>query len=991
MLDLSWSAVLLSYRFRTVVLTTALIGGVVISSIFSPLSNAMSSSPSDISDVQDIKISTEPNKKNARKINAENHSVEIDKGQIDDREYHYMVLDNQLKVLLISDPQADKAAASLDVHVGSSDDPADREGLAHFLEHMLFLGTEKYPEAAAYQAFIDNNAGSHNAYTSAEHTNYFFDIDAEQLEPALDRFAQFFIAPLFDQAYVDRERNAVHSEYQAKIKDDSRRGYDVYRQQINPQHPYAKFSVGSVETLANRPNDNVRDDLLEFYQAHYSSHQMALVVLGKESISDLEKMVNDRFVQIPLRDVHQDDVFIPLFDSARLPFEVISKPIKDTRQMSMVFPLPSVKAYYGEKPLSYLGSLLGHEGEGSVLSLLKAKGWAEGLSAGGGDAGAGNATFNVSVSLTKEGVKHRTEIRSVVFHALDVIRQSGIEEWRYAEEQSMANIAFQFREKGRAISAVSGLADSLHDYPAAEVISANYLYTRFDAELIEVLLSRMTPNNLFVSTVFPEVETNQITEKYQVPYAVQPLSAERIVLPDVLIQQYALPAKNIFIPINAELFEINNALSTPKKVVLKTASGDDAESILWIKQDVSFKVPKANAFVRVQSPLAASSPRSSALNQLLINMINDRLNENSYPASLAGLGYSLSPNSRGFDVSVQGYSNKMPVLLAMLSTQIQQPVLSVDRFDQLKIELTRQLNNTQQQTPYKQLFGQLPVSLFSPYASDSRIVKELETISLQELKSFASRWLQGAQVSALIYGNVNSDDESLWQSTLQEWVQLGDQVLASAEVVKFPVLEEGAKYIPQVSLNVDHGDTAVGLYVQGTSDSLSSQANMVLLRQVLDSAFYSQLRTEQQLGYIVFLTSMTIKEVPGSFFIVQSPSASVDEIKQAIEAFLHQSEVLIPDDLSGFKRSVSTKLLETPQTLSAKASRYWQNVLKSNEDFDYRDRLVERINDINSQQLRAYYKNTLLNSERLMWFVANKGVASKEIIFSEEQEYYRYR
>lgn len=991
MLDFSWSAVLLSYRFRTVVLTTALIGGVVISSIFSPLSNAMSSSPSDIPDVQDINMQTEPNKKNARKINAENNSVEIEKGQIDDREYHYMVLDNQLKVLLISDPQADKAAASLDVHVGSSDDPADREGLAHFLEHMLFLGTEKYPEAAAYQAFIDNNAGSHNAYTSAEHTNYFFDIDAEQLEPALDRFAQFFIAPLFDQAYVERERNAVHSEYQAKIKDDSRRGYDVYRQQINPQHPYAKFSVGSVETLANRPNDNVRDDLLAFYQAHYSSHQMALVVLGKESISDLQKMVSNRFVQIPLRDIKQDDVLVPLFDSARLPFEVISKPIKDTRQMSMVFPLPSVKAYYGEKPLSYLGSLLGHEGEGSVLSLLKAKGWAEGLSAGGGDAGAGNATFNVSISLTKEGVKHRAEIRSVVFHALDVIKQSGIEEWRYAEEQSMADIAFQFREKGRAINTVSGLADSLHEYPAAEVISANYSYTRFDAELIEGLLSKMTPNNLFVSTVFPEVETDQITEKYQVPYTVQPLSAERVVLPDALIQQYALPAKNIFIPTNAELFETDKTLSIPKKVVLKAASDDEAESILWIKQDVSFKVPKANAFVRMQSPLAASSPRSSALNQLLINMINDQLNENSYPASLAGLGYSLSPNSRGFDVSVQGYNNKMAVLLAMLSAQVQQPVLSADRFDQLKIELTRQLNNTQQQTPYKQLFGQLPVSLFSPYASDSRIVKELETISFQELEDFASRWLQGAQVSALIYGNVNSDDESLWQSTLQEWVQLGDQALASAEVVKFPVLEEGAKHIPQVSLNVDHGDTAVGLYVQGASDSLSNQANMVLLRQVLDSAFYSQLRTEQQLGYIVFLTSMTIKDVPGSFFIVQSPSASVDEIKQAIEVFLNQSEVLIPDDLSGFKRSVSTKLLETPQTLSAKASRYWQNVLKSNEDFDYRDRLVEQINDINSQQLRAYYKNTLLNSERLMWFVANKDVASKEIILSEEQEYYRYR
>ena len=71
------------------------------------------------------------------------YSVEIAKGKIDQRNYHYEKLDNGLRLLLISDPQADKAAVSLDVAVGSSADPSDREGLAHFLEHMLFLGTEK--------------------------------------------------------------------------------------------------------------------------------------------------------------------------------------------------------------------------------------------------------------------------------------------------------------------------------------------------------------------------------------------------------------------------------------------------------------------------------------------------------------------------------------------------------------------------------------------------------------------------------------------------------------------------------------------------------------------------------------------------------------------------------------------------------------------------------------------------------------------------------
>ena len=113
----------------------------------------------------------------------------------DDYGYRYLLLDNQMPVLLISDPDAPKAAASLDVMVGSGDNPPGRGGLAHFLEHMLFLGTDKYPDAAEYEQYITEHGGSRNAYTSFEHTNYFFDIDAGHLPGALDRFAQFFISP----------------------------------------------------------------------------------------------------------------------------------------------------------------------------------------------------------------------------------------------------------------------------------------------------------------------------------------------------------------------------------------------------------------------------------------------------------------------------------------------------------------------------------------------------------------------------------------------------------------------------------------------------------------------------------------------------------------------------------------------------------------------------------------------------------------------------
>jgi insulysin len=136
---------------------------------------------------------------------------QIIKSANDQRQYRHIKLDNQLDVLLISDPTTDKAAASLDVYVGSYQNPTDREGLVHFLEHMLFLGTKSYPNPGDYQTFISEHGGSHNAGTGLENTTYFFDIDFNYLEQALDRFAPFFSTPNFDAKYVDRERNAVES------------------------------------------------------------------------------------------------------------------------------------------------------------------------------------------------------------------------------------------------------------------------------------------------------------------------------------------------------------------------------------------------------------------------------------------------------------------------------------------------------------------------------------------------------------------------------------------------------------------------------------------------------------------------------------------------------------------------------------------------------------------------------------------------------------
>ncbi len=924
-------------------------------------------------------------------------AVTIDVGQIDDREYDFIVLENQLKVLLISDPKADKAAASLDVHVGSSDDPIERQGLAHFLEHMLFLGTKKYPNAADYQAFIDGNGGSHNAYTSAEHTNYFFDIDANKLEPALDRFSQFFVAPLFTPAYVDRERHAVHSEYQAKIKDDYRRGFDVYRQLLNPKHPYAKFSVGSLTTLSDRPDDNVRDDLLDFYQEHYTSDDMALVVLGKEPISTLKQWVVSRFTDIPLIDrenLHNHSERIPLFTDQKLPFEAVSRPVTDLRRMSMSFPLTSVEQYYDEKPLSYIGSIVGHEGEGSLLSLLKEQGWAEALSAGGGDAGANNSVFSVTVGLTEEGINNRVTIRALIFYVLEQIRKKGIDQWRYEEEKQLANLAFQFREKGRAVDTVRTLADHLHDYPVEEVISAAYLYKKYDPELIESLLAQMTVDNYYVTTVFPEAQTDKKTPYYNVPYSVNQLSADIEKLPRQLTKRFKLPAKNIYVPEETQLYPDNDSLAEPQ---LLDTRNNNVE--LWAKQDTRFGVPKAHVSLRVQSPLASSSLRDAALNELLVDMINDNLTEQSYPALLAGLNYSLDVNSRGIDIRVNGYNHKLALLLEHVADVVRKPKLDKTRFANVKIESLRHLRNSAKKTPYHQMIASVPTTLYSPYWSDKDLAQEMESITLKELKAFSKHWLKGAYVKGLFYGNINEVLVDKWAYSVKKLSKRGGQEVVPAKMTNLPISDlmntdsADNSVVQNVApeekhIVVDHDDVAVGLYVQGPSDNIEDQAKMVLLRQILESPFYSQLRTEQQLGYIVFLTSMKVKAVPGSLFVVQSPRASVEEIKQAITTFIDSTT--IPDDLSVFQESVASNWLEKPTTLSDQSSRYWRNILRDDKSFSYRERIVKAINQTSGEELREYFRETMANSLMSMWFVASKDSQEQSPVFPENQRYYIY-
>ncbi len=118
---------------------------------------------------------------------------------------HYQVftLENGLDVMLISHPRYNKSGAAIAVKVGNISNPKEHLGLAHFLEHMLFISSQNFPQVNFFDSYLKAHGGTSNAYTDTELTNYYFCVDHDYFEGGLIRFADLIANPLLDSSYLE--------------------------------------------------------------------------------------------------------------------------------------------------------------------------------------------------------------------------------------------------------------------------------------------------------------------------------------------------------------------------------------------------------------------------------------------------------------------------------------------------------------------------------------------------------------------------------------------------------------------------------------------------------------------------------------------------------------------------------------------------------------------------------------------------------------------
>ncbi|RME73242.1 MAG: hypothetical protein D6781_00810, partial [Verrucomicrobia bacterium] len=655
------------------------------------------------------------------------------------------VLENGMKVILLSDPNFNKSAASVTVGVGSLMDPPDRQGLAHFLEHMLFLGTEKYPSESEYGNYLRSNGGYSNAYTASDYTNYHFEIRHEAFEGAIDRLAQFFIAPLFKAEFADREMNAVNSENQKNLENDNWRRYQLRNSLCLPGHPENHFGTGNLETLKG----TTREELLAFHKKYYSANRMTLALTGAASLDEMEAWVREYFG--PVKNYNLPEVRFPPEYLPRKPALRLARmePVKDLRELTLEFPLPGVWEHWASKPDELLSFILGYEGEGSLLSKLKAEGLATSLGAFTYDRTADYASFYVNFELTPAGLEHYERVIELFFSAVDDMRQAGFPSYLFRERAKMASLDELYKDKGEGAARAVELANLIRIYPLEVAERVPYLWLKEDPEVYRQFLDRLAPDNMLAILVARGVETDSVEPYYGTKYSyvedggevyARLAAAHRI--PDI-----HLPDPNPFIPENTEVLALR-----PIRLI------DEPALKLYYAQDVEFLRPMVAQIYRLRLPRDMASLENAVLLDFYQACVGEALNEIAYTAGVAGLSFDLSADLEGVTLTVKGYNDKASDLLETVAGALTHFELSEERFAAIKDRLLRQMANFPLSDAWRILGEYRRSAVREFYFRPDEKLPAAEGVELADVKRFAATLYRRGRIESLIHGNVTASE-----------------------------------------------------------------------------------------------------------------------------------------------------------------------------------------------------------------------------------------
>ncbi|XP_014231468.1 nardilysin [Trichogramma pretiosum] len=859
------------------------------------------------------------------------------------------------------------AACALCVGVGSFSDPPEIPGLAHFLEHMVFMGSKKYPEENEMDQFLKKRGGSNNACTDCEQTTFYFEIPEKHLFPAMDRFAQFFISPLMNRDAISRERESVESEFRMAFTHDSNRKDQLFCTFAQPDHPAAKFAWGNLTTL----RDNVEEDKLysslhAFRERHYSAHRMTLAVQSQNSLDTLEEYVKEYFCDVPTNNLPSEDFSEfngrTSFDTDAFRKIYKIRPIKDVCQVELTWVMPSLHHLYEIKPHQYLSWIIGHEGKGSLISYLRKKMWCLDIFSGNSESGFEHsslyALFSLSLLLTREGQENFDKVLEAVFSYINLLRREGPNKRLFDEIQQIQGINFRFTDETEPCDYVENLCENMQLYPSIHYIEGPNLTFNYDADVIQECLDALNPADVNILTFdkkYNEDEFDMVEPYFQTRYQCVEIT-EKWKQDMAEIEPYPefhLPNPNIYITDDFTLIDLPEDVKPyPEKI------HRDEKVEIWYRPDPKFRLPEAYVYTYLITPFATHSPKSSALIRMFCLITKQLLIEEVYEASAAELNYSIDIGDKGLCICVYGFNQKLPLLLKTVLKHIANCHNGVTEalFNIIKEEVIKDYYNTFIKP--SQLGKEVRLSILTTGGSTSldchRAAREM---TYEDFLVFAKDFTDHFYVKSLIQGNMKK--EQALKTIFEAFEPLNYLPILPNTFPRIQVHEipNGEKCCRVQNFNKMDVNSVVTNYYQSGLSNLELSVLIEFLLLNMDEPVFNQLRTIEQLGYHVFCQFKDTYNVLGYSVTVctQANNFKVDYVDERIEKFIQDMinmfKTMKDEDFELSKESlIKLKMIDDIQ-LKEEVDRNWGEIRSGHYMFDRLTREIELIKKLTAPQV----------------------------------------
>jgi len=887
----------------------------------------------------------------------------------DPNKYRVLVLDNGLTVLLVSDPDTEVSAAAIDYGAGSFYDffgspRRGTAGLAHFHEHMLFMGSEEFPGEDDFNRALSLYEGQDNAYTASENTNFHYSCLNAGFRQVLDIWAAFYKNPALYVSSMNREMNAVNSEYEKDIPNDGWRQWTMMMKTMRPDHPFSQFSIGTIETLNT---STIHDDLVAWHNTFFSSHIAKLVLYSNEDLDSMTDLTTSVFA-----DISQEKIDYPSVDSnvytPKEKFKIYHlQPQTDSNELTLIWEIPSTLRNYKTPALEWIINAFDWSGQNGLEHTLSTLNLAISVSAS--NEGSRSAdVLAVYITLTTHGLERIDDIMGHVLKFIGKLEADSTlqESWRFGNFVAFEKLRWQFYSKpgGDLYSYASDMAQHMHFKDASDVLypsfSAPPERMKWDMNLLKSILSKLVAEDIvmIVTTNAHDYSNPKVEEYFNLHYTVQDIAEGKLALWETKKAQSTvdLPSKNPFKISDTSIY------SSSQSTVYRIPSG-------WYKYQVDNQVPTTYFEAVLHNTFAFQSTREFVIGQVYLLVFNHYLRVQMTNAVEAGYSAFVSIEEEGIMISVDGYTSKLlevsrMVVQLLAGKEIEN--VPEDLLENLKTQMRMSLESSISGSAYDQSKNEF-YHLTNPrdYTYQQQLAV-LDSVSKTDVQQFLEHIRSNTQHEYLIYGNVEEDYSKSFSSVFQGATYELSDIPQTYNLTRFRI-PFGWNIRSIINQNEIDTNSVSDVYFEiGPTSNMRLKVMADIISSPLHQAAFDQLRSKETLGYIVTqYTSSFGGPIRYHRLVVVGEKSDATYFLERIRAFLTQYyeervQTWSDEDFQALKDTAKTLYLRSDMSLAEKKDEYWSQISWTEYDWERRQKLAKAVDSITKVDMVNYYRDVFL-------------------------------